>query len=58
MNTCDNDIRSRFLSGLLSDDESMAYEDHLEVCPYCSDLLQREAGSEAAWDSARELLIH
>ena len=58
MNTCNNDIRSRFLSGLLSDDESMAFEDHLEVCPYCRDQLQREAGSEAAWDSARELLIH
>lgn len=58
MNTCANNVSSRFLSGLLTDAESKAFEDHLEVCLDCCEQLQREAGSEAAWESARELLIH
>lgn len=58
MNICDKNTGARFLSGLLTEAESMAFEDHLELCPHCRNHLQQEAGSQAAWDSARELLIH
>ena len=58
MNICQSELSTRFLEGVLTASESAAFETHLEICPCCLEKLEQEAGGEAAWQSARELLIH
>lgn len=56
MKICAEDTSELFLAGSLSADEIVAFEDHLETCAYCRRRLERAAGSEDVWQSARELL--
>jgi len=56
MNICAEDTSDLFLTGSLSSDEVVAFEDHLETCVHCRQRLERAAGSEDVWRSTRELL--
>lgn len=58
MNTCERDDSGRFLAQHMTPDEESAYQTHLETCADCRERLERTAGPEAAWQAARELLVH
>ena len=57
MKTCNATACDRFLSGSMSDIETTAFEDHLEVCDVCRQQLDAKAGG-IEWESSRELLAY
>ena len=56
MTRCQRDDSGRFLTRQMSAAELSVFEDHLETCAACRERLERSAGEEGAWRSARELL--
>lgn len=55
---CHRDDSSQFLARTMTAAELSVFEDHLETCADCRERLERSAGGENAWKSARELLVH
>jgi serine/threonine protein kinase len=58
MKTCHPEWPNHFLFGNLSAEDQAAFEEHLEDCLDCRELLETRAADEQSWRAAKELLCY